>query len=90
MSGHLTQISQPGPDPQKPIPTVYLRSRFSGVNIFRKQIGRVDGAQPGDLVAVYGDRNRLLGYGLYNFRSELALRMLWCSPVLPTEESWKQ
>lgn len=90
MSGHLSQISQLGPDPQKPIPAVYLRSRFSGVNIFRKQIGRVDSAQPGDLVAVYGDRNRLLGYGLYNSRSELALRMLWRSPVLPTEESWKQ
>lgn len=78
------------PDPASPIPAVYLKSRFSGVNIYRKQIGRVEGAAAGDLVAVYGERNRLLGYGLYNSRSELSLRMLWRKQELPTEADWQQ
>ena len=84
------QITELAPDPSAAIPAVYLKSRFSGINVFRKQIGRVEQAQPGDLVAVYGERNRLLGYGLYNPRSELALRVLWRTPELPTEESWLQ
>jgi len=83
-----TQIIELAPDPASAIPAVYLKSRFSGINVFRKQIGRVEQAQPGDLVAVYGDRNRLMGYGLYNPRSEMSLRMLWRTPELPTEESW--
>ena len=85
-----SQITELAPDPASAIPAVYLKSRFSGVNVFRKQIDRVDKAQPGDLVAVYGDGNRLLGYGLYNSRSEMTLRMLWRTPELPTEESWLQ
>ena len=84
------QMSQLAPSPAAPIPAVYLKSRFSGVNIFRRQIGRVERAKPGDLVAVYGDRNKLLGYGLYNSRSELALRMLWRTQELPTEDAWHQ
>ena len=84
------QIEQLAPDPGAPIPAVHLKSRFSGVNIFRKQIGRVEGAKPGDLVAVYGERNKLLGYGLYNSRSEMALRMLWRTQELPTEAAWQQ
>lgn len=86
----FSQISDLAPEPSAPIPAVYLKNRFSGVNVFRKQIGRVEKAQPGDLVAVYGDRNRLLGYGLYNSRSELALRMMWRGQDLPTEEDWQQ
>ncbi len=87
--GSTGQIAQLAPDPSSPIPTVHLKSRFSGINIFRKQIGRVERAKPGDLVAVYGDRNKLLGYGLYNSRSELALRMLWRTQELPTEKAWQ-
>lgn len=86
----ISQISQLAPDPASPIPAVHLKSRFSGINIFRKQIGRVDRAKAGDLVAVYGDRKKLLGYGLYNSRSELALRMLWREEALPTEDDWQQ
>ena len=32
-------------------------------------------ARPGDLVAVYVEPNDLLGYGLYNGKSEIAVRM---------------
>ncbi len=90
MAGSTSQILDLAPNPRESIPAVYLKSRFSGVNIFRKQVGRVDRAQPGDLVAVYGDRNRLLGYGLYNSRSELVLRMLWRTQDVPTLDSWQQ
>ena len=52
--------------------------------IYRKRIDKVEDARPGDLVAVYGPGEQLLGYGLYNPRSEIAVRMLFAGPSCPT------
>lgn len=78
------------PDPSAPIPVVVVKNRISQTAVFRKQIDSVDGARAGDLVAVYSKTRQLLGYGLYNSRSEMALRMLWRSPELPTEQAWQE
>ncbi len=86
--GNLDQITQLAPDPTAPIPAVILKHRISQTAVFRKQIDSVDGARAGDLVAVYSKTKQLLGYGLYNSRSEMALRMLWRSSELPTDASW--
>lgn len=87
---YVDQIPDLAPDPTASIPAVTLKAKFAYTSVFRKQIGSVEGAKPGDLVAVYSISKKLLGYGLYNPRSEMALRMLWQSPELPTLESWDQ
>ncbi|MCA9033936.1 MAG: class I SAM-dependent rRNA methyltransferase [Planctomycetaceae bacterium] len=56
--------------------------------IYRKRIDRIEDARPGDLVAVYSDNHQLIGYGVYNPRSEIAVRLLWNTPQLPSEEAW--
>ncbi|MGB4737086.1 MAG: 50S ribosomal protein L11 methyltransferase, partial [Fuerstiella sp.] len=89
-SSPMEQIHQLAPDPSQPIPVVVVKSRISQAAVFRKQIDSVDGAKPGDLVAVYSKSRELLGYGLYNSRSEMGLRMLWRHDQLPTEESWDE
>src|SRR5262249_16924807 len=58
--------------------------------IYRKRIEKVDDhARPGDLVAVYFDSDQLLGYGLFNPRSEIAVRMVRFGDALPDEEYWQ-
>ncbi len=87
-SASTEPIANLAPDPAAPIPAVYVRNRIAQTAVFRKQIDHVDGAKPGDLVAVYDTARQLLGYGLYNSRSEMALRVLWRGEDLPTLESW--
>ncbi|MEZ6128402.1 MAG: class I SAM-dependent rRNA methyltransferase [Planctomycetaceae bacterium] len=86
----LSQIEQLAPDPTAPIPIVVVKNRISHASVFRRMIDSIEGARPGDLVAVYSKTKQLLGYGLYNSRSEMALRMLWREPELPTDERWNQ
>jgi len=84
----IHQIDDLAPDPTKSIPAVTLKAKFAYTTMFRKQIDRVDGAEPGDLVAVYSSHKKLLGYGLFNPRSEMSLRMLWKNEALPTLDDW--
>lgn len=86
----IHQIADLAPDPTQSIPAVTLKAKFAYTTVFRKQIDRVDGAQPGDLVAVYSSHRKLLGYGLFNPRSEMSLRMLWKTEELPTLQAWDQ
>ncbi len=44
--------------------------------IFRSDVSRVEGVEPGALVAVSGSRGRSLGWALYSSLSEIRLRML--------------
>lgn len=81
-------ISQLAPEPSQPIPVVYVKNRISQPLLYRKRIGRVERARPGDLVAVYTEAEELIGYGLYNPRSEIAVRMLWYSEELPDDDAW--
>ena len=58
--------------------------------LYRKRIDRVDDkARPGDMVAVYGPNDQILGYGLYNPRSEISVRMLFHGSDLPNDAAWQ-
>jgi 23S rRNA (cytosine1962-C5)-methyltransferase len=78
------------PDPAAGIPAVFLRSATWHPLLYRKRIARHDTARPGDLVAIYVPGDELLGYGVYNPRSEIAVRMLFPGPDLPDDARWQQ
>lgn len=79
------------PDPADALPAVYLRTPTPHQTIFQKRIAHVDhSARPGDWVAVYYDEHELLGYGLYNPRSEIAVRMIRWGEKLPDEAYWDE
>jgi 23S rRNA (cytosine1962-C5)-methyltransferase len=75
-------------DPAAPIPVAEIRSPTWSPFLYRKRIAKIEKARPGDLVAVYGPGNQLLGYGLYNPRSEIAVRMLFHGQDLPGDQLW--
>ena len=79
------------PDPAQPLPAVFVQTATTHPLLYRKRIARVDkSARPGDLVAVYHEDGRLLGYGLYNPRSEIAVRMVRHDPELPDLAFWRR
>ena len=77
-------------DPTGRLPSVTVRTSTFHPLLYRKRIDRCDAARPGDLVSVYGPGDTLTGYGLYNSRSEIAVRVLFPGVELPTEEHWRQ
>jgi 23S rRNA (cytosine1962-C5)-methyltransferase len=75
--------------PDAHLPTVWLKSAGLHPLIYRKRIFRVDrAAGVGDLVAVHDDQGHV-GYGLFNPKAELALRMLSWGEALPDENWWR-
>lgn len=88
------------PNPSEPIARVYMPRPSRHPNIFRKRIERAEGnPQPGDWVAVYAtdmdpneNQNKheplLFGYGIYNPRSEVAVRLYFWQTQLPTLADW--
>jgi 23S rRNA (cytosine1962-C5)-methyltransferase len=73
------------------LPGVQAKSVGLHPLIYRKRIDRVDrDVAPGDLVEVYGPDGNLAGYGLYNPKAELALRMLSGPSDLPDEAFWQR
>jgi 23S rRNA (cytosine1962-C5)-methyltransferase len=78
------------PEPAAAIPGAFVRSPTWHPFLYRKRIDRVDGkAKPGDMVAVYGPNDQILGYGLYNPRSEISVRMLFYGSDLPSDNTWQ-
>ena len=78
-----------GPDGER-LPTVALRSLSRQPGIYRKMIGEVDAtAEPGDLVRVRTSRGEHFGYGIYNPRAEITLRMMSYEESPPTAEFWR-
>jgi 23S rRNA (cytosine1962-C5)-methyltransferase len=76
-------------DPARSLPAVYLRSASYHPLIFRKMIDHADRtAQPGDLVRVIDKRSEHFGFGLYNPRSEIVVRMLTYDESLPGDSFW--
>lgn len=78
-------------DPEVPLPTVAIRSPGNHPFIFRKMIEGVKGplvARPGDLVQVLDRDGNPLGYGLWNPRSQISLRMLSREPQAPGVDFW--
>jgi len=73
------------------LPGVQAKSVGLHPLLYRKRIDRVDrDVAPGDLVEVYGGDGNLAGYGLYNPKAELALRMLSGASELPDEVFWRR
>ena len=73
------------------LPAVRLKSAGLHPLVYRKRIGQVDrGAKQGDLVEVLDQDSRRVGYGLFNPKSELTLRMLSRGDDLPDEGWWKR
>lgn len=78
-------------DPSKPLPAVFLRTPTWHPIIYRKRVAKVDAsAKAGDLVAVYTGEQELLGYGIYNSRSEIAVRMVRLGRELPDDAFWQE
>jgi 23S rRNA (cytosine1962-C5)-methyltransferase len=68
---------------------VFLRTPTNRPLVYRKRVARVDaGVRPGDWVAVYAEPDILLGYGVYNPRSEIIVRILRFGSQLPDETYW--
>lgn len=92
------------PQPGDALPAVTLRSPVRQPNVFRKRIAEVDsGVKAGDWVVVYAPRTtdaegeptdsgepQILGYGIYNPRSEIALRIVRFGVELPNEPFWEE
>src|SRR5262245_25197861 len=77
------------PDPARSLPAVHLKSPTNYPLIYRKRIAQADSkARPGDWVAVYHE-DQLLGYGLYNPRSEIVVRVVRRGSELPDEPFWQ-
>jgi 23S rRNA (cytosine1962-C5)-methyltransferase len=77
--------------PEPRLPVVELKTAGLHPLIYRKRIARVDrSAAAGDLVEVRGGEGELVGYGLYNPKSELALRMLSRGDERPEAAWWRQ
>ena len=68
-------------------------AKSAGVHpyLYRKRIDRFDAAaRPGDLVAVRLDRRTVAGYGLFNPRAEITVRLLSSGPEPPGEAFWSE
>ena len=77
--------------PDEQLPRISLKSVGLHPLIYRKRLTRVDReAGPGDLVEVHDEEGQQVGYGLYNPKSELALRMLSHGAEVPDEAWWRK
>lgn len=70
------------------LPEVRLRSSTWNPIIYRKRIDYADPVPPGALVKVVAGTGDLVGYGFYNSRAEISLRMLSFGPDLPDDQWW--
>jgi 23S rRNA (cytosine1962-C5)-methyltransferase len=88
VSSSSTERQEPlAVEPTAELPSVQLRSPTRQTLIYRKRVATVERARSGDMVAVYAG-DELLGYGLFNSRSEIAVRMLSFGPNLPDDAFW--
>ena len=78
------------PDPAAPIPAVRVGFVPRHPAIYRKRIDKVDRARPATWWPSMALSEKLLGYGLYNPRSEIAVRMLFQGDELPDDARWQE
>src|SRR5262249_11613001 len=77
------------PDLSKPLPRVVVNINTVHPLLYRKRVEHVDSAvRPGDWVAVYHGDQELLGFGIYNPRAEIAVRMFRWGQEPPDEAFW--
>ena len=76
---------------------IHLQRPTRHPNVFRKRVGRTSGdIQPGDWVSVHATtaddgseiEPALFAYGLYNPKSEVAVRLYFWKQSLPNESDW--
>ena len=73
------------------LPIVVLRSAGPHPLIYRKRIAHVDRtSRAGDIVEVQDGEGNRVGFGLFNPKAELALRMLSRGDALPDEAWWQR
>ena len=73
------------------LPEVHIQSPTSHPYLYRKRVTRLVGApKPGDLVVVYYGDGLRLGYGVFNPKSEIVVRMLQWDGDPPGESFWEQ
>jgi 23S rRNA (cytosine1962-C5)-methyltransferase len=78
------------PDAFDDLPTVLARTAATHPYLYRKRIERFDAsARPGDLVTVRLDRRTVVGYGHFNPRAEITVRLLSWGPEPPSEAFWE-
>jgi 23S rRNA (cytosine1962-C5)-methyltransferase len=88
------QILQPEqrpliPDDLEGFPAVFAKSAGVHPYLYRKRIDRFDSAaRAGDLVAVRLDRRTVAGYGHFNPRAEITVRLLSWGTNPPGEAFW--
>jgi 23S rRNA (cytosine1962-C5)-methyltransferase len=71
------------------MPVVRVKNAFQGVFLFKKRVLAAEPtAGPGDLVAVRDVRDALVGYGLYNPKSEILVRMIAGPQEFPDADFW--
>ena len=68
------------------VPAVHLKSIHFGTFFYEKMVGRVEGSPAdGELVAVADRVGKLFGWGFYNGRAAIRLRMFSRSPQRPDD-----
>ncbi len=78
------------PDAFDDLPTVLAKTAATHPYLYRKRIERFDAsARPGDLVTVRLDRRTVVGYGHFNPRAEITVRLLSWGPDPPGEAFWE-
>jgi 23S rRNA (cytosine1962-C5)-methyltransferase len=76
-------------DPAESLPKVYVKSPTGHPYLYRKRIARFDASvRPGDLVAVCVERGTVFGYGLFNPRAEICVRLLRWGTEPPDQAFW--
>src|SRR5262245_32910697 len=85
---HLRQRSLAVPN-DAPLPQIPVRSPTRHPFLYRKRLGTFDRrARHGDLVQLVLDTGEIFGYGLFNPRAEITVRLLTLGEELPREEWW--
>lgn len=81
---------RPRPQPDFVSPWVQLRSAARHPLLYQRMVRTADPtARPGDIVQVYDREGRLFGRGLFNPRSQIALRMLSWGDTAIDETFWR-
>lgn len=79
------------PEAPDRIPTIEVKSAGQHPLLFRKRIEFVGReVKPGDYVRVMDAERRVVGYGLYNPKAELAVRLLTWGDKLPDKAFWQE
>ncbi|MCA9131789.1 MAG: class I SAM-dependent rRNA methyltransferase [Planctomycetales bacterium] len=95
-SGHASPATLPlWPEPSASLAAITLAKPTTHPTVFRKRIRHIDGhPQCGDWVSLYHEASEtgqpeLFAYGLFNPKSEIAVRIVRWSPEVPDEPFWE-